>query len=219
MKQTGRIGLSDGALIPTERGLWYSTFEKLKEAQSGILEMSNAQDRVSYESGWVRFVDSLEEAWSSFFEEGKTKFKKFQPWAGIKERERKLDPFLNYLIQSRHQSQHGNVCIEWDESTIIIAPNYFGHIKDLKIFPDGKFEVEASPLGNAKNVVTLNNDTGKPRLPTIENRKHKQTFKKPLVHFDKNISDFLPHEAARLAIEYYFRIYSSALEKFPTQNL
>ncbi|MGL5340219.1 MAG: hypothetical protein ACRDAR_16265 [Aeromonas veronii] len=214
MKQTGKIELLKGALIPTKRGLWYSTFEKLSEAQTGIAQMSNAEDRVDYESGWVRFVESLEESWSSFFEEGTRNFNSFQPWAGAKDKERKSDSLLNYLIQSRHQSQHGNVCIEWEEDKINIAPNYFGHIKNIKIFSDGSFEVDANPLGNTQSIVTLKRDTGRPKLPTIENRRHKQTYNPPQNHFDNDIHTFSPHDVAIMAIEYYLNIYKSALAKF-----
>ncbi|HHQ4758352.1 TPA: hypothetical protein ACSP2Z_003209 [Aeromonas hydrophila] len=214
MKQTGKIELLKGTLIPTKRGLWYSASEKLIEAQAGIVQMSNAEDRVGYESGWVRFVESLEESWSSFFEEGTRSFKNFQPWAGAKEKERKSDSLLNYLIQSRHQSQHGNVCIEWEEDVINIAPNYFGYIKNLKIFSDGSFEVEANPLGNMHNVVTLKRDTGRPKLPKIENKRHKQTYNQPQNHFENDIRYSSPHDVASMAVEYYLNIYKLALEKF-----
>lgn len=214
MKQTGKIELSKGSLIPTKRGLWYTTQEKLNEAQAGIKQMMIAEDRVNYESGWVRFVESLEEAWSSFFEEGINNFTNFQPWAGAKEKQRKADPLLNYLIQSRHQSQHGNVCIEWEEGRIQIAPNYFGHIRDLKIHSDGSFEVEANPLGSAHNVVTLKNDTGQPKLPVVENRMYKQTYDAPVVHLGNCIASAPPHEVAAMSVEYYANIYQAALDKF-----
>jgi len=147
MKQIGKIELSNGSLSPNKRGLWYSAIEKLQEAQIGIEQMKEAQDRISYETGWIRFIDSLEEAWTSFFDEGKEMFSNFQPWVGTIVKKRKSDPLLSYIYQARHQSQHGRISIEWEEETIHIAPIYYGHIRDLKIFSDGSFEVEANPLG------------------------------------------------------------------------
>jgi len=214
MKQTGKIELLNGSFIPNARGLWYSTQEKLHEAQMGVEQMREAKDRVSYESGWVRFIESLEESWTSFFDEGKNRFSNFEPWAGSKNKQRKSDPLISYLIQSRHQSQHGNICIEWEEGRIQIAPNYFGHIRDLKIYPDGAFEVEASPLGNAHSSVTLKHETGKALLPVIENKMHKQKFDIPKEHLGKVISNCDPLLLAKMAIDYYKSIYQEALEKF-----
>lgn len=44
--------------------------------------MEDAKDRIQYEGGWTRLVDSLEEFWTRFFDEGKNTFSAFQPWAG-----------------------------------------------------------------------------------------------------------------------------------------
>lgn len=218
MKQTGKIELSKGSLIPNKRGLWYTTQEKLNEAQAGIKQMMTAEDRVNYESGWVRFVESLEEAWSSFLEEGFKNFTNFQPWAGAKKKQRKADPLLYYLIQSRHQSQHGNVRIEWEEGGIQIAPDYFGCIRDLKVYSDGSFEVEANPHGSTDNVVTLKSDSGQPKLPVIENTKYKQTYDAPVVHLGNSIVSASPHEVAAMAVAYYVKIYQAASDKFGTKK-
>ncbi|MBR9888293.1 MAG: hypothetical protein GYB20_11450 [Oceanospirillales bacterium] len=53
MKQTGKVKLLPGALVPNQRGLWYTHLEKLNEAILGIEQMKSAEDRISYESGWV----------------------------------------------------------------------------------------------------------------------------------------------------------------------
>ena len=39
MKQTGKVKLLKGSLIPNKRGLWYSAQEKLCEAQAGVEQM------------------------------------------------------------------------------------------------------------------------------------------------------------------------------------
>ena len=44
--------------------------------------MEDAKDRIQYEGGWTRLVDSLEEFWTRFFDDGKNTFSAFQPWAG-----------------------------------------------------------------------------------------------------------------------------------------
>lgn len=214
MKQTGKIELAQGAHVPNKRGLWFTANEKLIEAQNGIQLMKKAEDRVLYESGWIKFIESLEESWSSFFDEGKKLFNSFQPWAGAIDKQRKSDQLMLYLIQARHQSQHGNICIEWEEGKIQIAPNYYGHIRDLTIYVDGTFEVEANPLGAIHNVITLKHETGRPTLPIIENKKFKQIFNPPNNHLGKNIVNLSPHEIAPIAIDYYKSIYREAYHKF-----
>jgi len=218
MKQTGKIELLNGSFIPSTRSLWYSAQEKLGEAQAGVNHMKEAKDRVSYESGWIRFVESLEESWSSFYDEGKNRFSSFQPWAGAKDKQRKSDPLTSYLIQSRHQSQHGNIYIEWEQGKIHIAPDYYGHIRDLKISSDGSFEVEANPLGSTHNSVTLKHESGNPLLPVIENKREKKIFDVPNAHLGKEIKNGNPVILAQMAMEYYKSIYQEALGKFDAEK-
>lgn len=213
MKQTGQIKLSKDSLIPNQRGLWFSCFEKLEESRLGIQQMINANDRVTYESGWVRFVESIEESWTSFFEEGQKSFSNFQPWAGITIKHRKSG-LLKYLTESRHQSQHGNIKLDWENGHIQIAPNYYGHIKDLKIFADNSFEVDATPLGEVHNKVTLVHSTGDAKLPTIVNKLRNTKFTPPTEHLGEKINTTLPHQIAKIAINYYQGIYQNAVDKF-----
>lgn len=214
MKQTGKVKLLSGALIPNQRGLWYTCLEKLNEAILGIEQMKSAEDRISYESGWVRFIESLQESWSSFYEEGLSTSTKFQPWAGKFEKVRKSDELLRYLVQSRHQSQHGNIAMEWHSGSIQIAPGYFGHLKGLVINADGTFEVEANPLGKIHDRVQLKHDTGTPRLPVVVNRQHKQSYTPPETHLGKDITSLLPHELGTRAVDFYKGVYDSAIKKF-----
>jgi hypothetical protein len=212
LKQTGQIELAKGSLIPNKRELWYSTFEKFNEAKSGIQQMLKAQDRVSYESGWVRFVDSLEEAWTSFFHEGKTTFTNFQPWVAQITSKPRRSGLLKYLYESRHQSQHGNIALDWSAGKTRIAPNYYGHIKDLKVFSDQSFEVDANPLGNEYNKVTLVHSTGEPKLPTIDNRG--SIYNSPTEHLGIKLSTGSPHMLANIAVNYYQDIFDKASQKF-----
>ncbi|EAU56074.1 hypothetical protein [Mariprofundus ferrooxydans] len=214
MKQKGKIEDKPGSLVPVNRGLWNYAFEKLVEAKAGIQQMDSASDRVAFEAGWIRFVDSLEEFWTSFFDEGKEKFSSFQPWAGKFRKERKDDPLLQYLIQARHQSQHGRIPLKWQEGAIAIAPGYFGHIRNMKIFQDGSFEVETNPLGKAHNQVKLVHEPGKPLLPVIENKKHKQRFDPPSSHLGQPIGNTSPIYVASLGLKYYETVLRSALAKF-----
>ncbi|MEE8056998.1 MAG: hypothetical protein V3T17_04085 [Pseudomonadales bacterium] len=214
MKQTGKIELSGNSIIQNERGLWFSAHEKLKEAGTGIEHMKVAPDRISYESGWIKFIDSIEEAWTSFFDEGKNQFPNFQPWAGAKDKQRKSDQLLAYLVQSRHQSQHGNVAVEWEPGKIQVAPNFYGEINDLKIYSDGSFEVEANPSGDSHNTVTLKHIPGDPTLPTIQNKREKEEYLPPKEHLGKKIYDCSPLAVANIAIDYYRATFQEAMEKF-----
>lgn len=214
MKRKGKIELSKDSLIPNKREIWFTAFEKLDEANIGIQQMEISKDRISYENGWVRFVESLEEAWTSFIEEGKDVSTKFQPWMGKYIKERRNDPLLKYLYQARHQSQHGNISLNWKSGKIRIAPNFSGHIKSLKIHPDGNYEADATALHESADDFSLVHESGKPILPKIVNKKHNQEYAPPNIHLNKTIQDSLPHNVAKLAIQYYHNIFREALKKF-----
>ncbi len=218
MKQTGRIELSPSTLIPNERGLWFSAFEKLAEAQQGINEMGNADNRVSYVSGWVRFVDSLEESWTSFYFDGKNKYSNFETWANKIHKSERNNGLLKYCKVSRDQSQHGNIILEWTNAKTQIAPNFNGHIKNLKIFSDQTFEAEASSLGN-NNVVTLVHSFGEPLLPSIYDARSKSTFHAPTEHLGSKLTSNKPEVIANIALNYYKDLYKKASEKFCKNKL
>ena len=214
MIQKGKIEVSNNAIIPNKRELWGAAKDKLSEVSFGLKEIVSARDRISYENGWIRCVDSLEEFWTSFYDEGVQKFTSFQPWAGKIVKEKKEDKLLQYIYQARHQSQHGRVAIEWEEPRTQVAPGYFGHIKDLKINADGSFQVDANPLGKTHNEVKLVFNPENARLPTIENKKFKQTFSPPEKHLNKNIKGIAPQAAVELALTYYKAILTQAENKF-----
>jgi hypothetical protein len=213
-KQYGKVELQSGAITPVTRGLWHSASEKLHEAALGITQMESATDRIEYESGWTHFVDSLEEFWSRFFDEGKTKFTDFQPWTGALNAQRKQDPLLHYLYQARHQSQHGRIALAWEEGKLLIAPDFFGTIRDLRINKEGSFEVDANPIGGSNAQVRIVHDSGRPQLPVIENKRYKQTFAPPTVHLSQPLADMSPIHVARLGLAFCENIFHQAFAKF-----
>ncbi|NTU49848.1 MAG: hypothetical protein HGA87_02980, partial [Desulfobulbaceae bacterium] len=132
-----------GAIAPTIRNLWDAAREKLEEADAALAEMQKAHDRVSYEAAWSQFVDSIEEFWCRLFDEGKSTFSNFQPWAGAIDQERKDDETLQYFYQARHQSQHGRIPMSWEQPQLIMGRGFAGAMYELRIFPDGSYEAKA----------------------------------------------------------------------------
>lgn len=207
MKKRGKIELAPGSLIPTNRAFWESAFTKLAEARAAIQEMDAARDKVGFEDGWSRFVDSLQESWTSFYDEGKTISTKFQPWAGDKEVELMNDPLLLYLRKARDQSQHGRITLDWGAENLQIAPGFSGHIQTLKVFGDGTFEVEATPLGKTNNEVKLVHSVGDPTLPKFIDKRSGKEYAPPPEYQS-------PLDAAQFGIDYYQSIYREAAERF-----
>ena len=212
-RQTGKVEGADGSLIPTKPGLWFGAAQRLIEAQSGIEEIEAATDRVNYETGFVRFVESIEECWTSFFDEGKENFTDFQPWAGKYQKLRNEDELLRYIYQARHKSQHGRYQLDWGPATIQIAPGYNGNIRDLKIFENGSFEVDAHPSSDKHaNKVQIKQNYGDPKLPAIENRG--VMFHPPTVHLGEELADCSPLNITKCASDFYTSALMNALEKF-----
>lgn len=212
-----KIETRKGAIAPGRRELWEASQEKLCEAEQAINAMKSSRDRVTFERSWADFVDAIEQAWAKFFHEGKRAFSDFQPWAGPRDKERKKDDLLRYLIESRHQSQHGNFSLAWETGSMEVAPGFSGYIKELKIYPNGTYDIEAEPLSDSGPEATVVHDPGKPLLSTIYNRKTKQYFHPPTNHLGKGIGDVRPVNAAKLGLKYYKNLFGEAFEKF-TQN-
>lgn len=209
-----RIELEKGAIRPLNRAQWDRAKEKLHEAEHGLNEMKNASTRQEYEAGWTRFVDSLEEFWVRLLKEGKEAFRSFQPWAGKIISKRKSDELLQYFYQARHQSQHGVVALNWEEQKLQIAPGFSGHIKSLRLFEDGTYQMDATPLHPSVPEPKVVHSPGKPLLPTIENRKHGQSFKPPGHHKGNAIGSLSPIDAAQHALIYYKDVIQRAEAKF-----
>jgi len=215
--EKGEVELERGAIVPVMRGLWHAAEEKLLEAQTGIEQMQAAKNRIEYEAGWTRFVDSLEEFWNRFFDEGKSKFTNFQPWAGAINTKRLKDPLLTYLIQARHQSQHGRITLDWEEEKIQIGGGEFcGAVRDVIIFSDGTFQadVNSNPGSNAK--FKIFQTFGNPRLPVVFNKKQGQSFDPPKTHLVEPLADDSPVSTTRLAIRFYDGVLRKGLTKFQT---
>ena len=209
-----KIEIAPGALAPVVRQPWSSALEKLNEAELGLSQMINAKDRVEFEQGWSRSVDSLEEFWTRFFDEGKNSFSSFQPWAGAIDAERTKDQLLQYLRQARHQSQHGRISLEWEEGRLQIAPEFNGHLRGLKIFPDGTFELDATPAHSSILEASVVFSGGDAKLPVINNRNEKRSFDPPQEHRGEPLHTLLPTHVISLGLEYYGNILNQALEKF-----
>ena len=207
-----KIELEPDAILPMTRTLWAAALEKVAEAEQGIFVMQNAKNRIEFEAGWIRFVDSLEEFWTRFFDEGKTKFPDFQPWAGVVEAFRKRDELLRYVYEARHQSQHGQIPLSWEEGRIQIKPSG-NPIRSFAIFPDGTFEMDTGTNPTLPDS-TLIHLPGKPQLPVVFNRKSKLSFAPPSNHAGASMEDISPLGAARIALEYYRTVFVAAKNKF-----
>ena len=213
--EKGNVELKSGAIAPAARGLWHAAWEKLNEAASAVKQMERARDRIEYEAGWTRLVDSLEEFWTRFLDEGRSKFSAFQPWAGVIDAKRTEDPLLAYLHQARHQSQHGRIALDWEPGNLHVGGGeFFGTVKDLRIFTSGAFEADiTSTVGSAAKFKVIH-DPGKARLPTVFNKRYKQSFNPPEGHLDNPIAGASPINIGRLGIAFYEDVLRQAFEKF-----
>ena len=214
-----KIELEKGGIQPISRGLWFSAAEKLSEAEGAIAAMRGAANRIDYEAGWTCFSDSIEEFWTRFIDEGKTAFTGFQPWAGNIISKRKSDELLTYLYQARHQSQHGRISMQWAEQKLLIAPNFNGHIRGLKVYPDGTYEIDATPLHPSLPDAPIVHSPGEPILPQIENKKHGQTFPAPKTFAGTPLQDTSPLGVANEGLVFYRRVLEEAYAKFVTATL
>ena len=211
-----KIELEHWGIQPISRGRWFAAAEKLYEAEAAIGDMRGAANRIEYEAGWTRFVDSIEEFWTRFFDEGKTEFTGFQPWAGTIIARRKSDELLTYLYQARHQSQHGRIAMQWAEQKLVIAPNFNGHIRGLEIFPDGTYEIDSTPSHPSLPDATIVHAPGKPILPQIENKKFEQSFPAPQTSNGIQLQDASPVGVASQGLAFYRDVLKEALAKFGT---
>jgi hypothetical protein len=214
----GRIEIAPGALRPTTPGTWEMAEAKLDEAERGILEMKSARTRTDFTHGWIRFVDSIEEAFTRIFKDGCVRFTAFQPWIGSIDAERKADELLGYIYQARHQSQHGGLALMWGDPGVQLAVGFNGTIKNIRILPDGTFEADATPLAGAPNAFGIVYFTGEAALGVIENRKHKQRFPAPTTHLGNAQGTISPVAAANFGLVYYRSVISRAKDKFENQK-
>ncbi len=215
--EKGKVELERDAIAPVMRSIWHAACEKLQEAQVGVEQMQSAKNRIEYEAGWTRFVDSLEEFWTRFFDEGRNKFPSFQPWAGAIVAKRKKDPLLSYLRQARHQSQHGRIVLDWEEEEGRIqigGGEFFGTVRDLKMWGDGTYEADVNSSTGSDAKFKVVHAPGNPRLPVVLNKKHRQRFTPPTRHLGQPLADSSPVSVARLGVAYYDGVLRQGLIKF-----
>lgn len=207
------VQFAPGALWPTQHGPWGAAIEKANEAAAACVQMEAARDRVSYQAAWSRFVGALEEFWNGF-QWGKCAFSAFPPWVAAEDKKRRADEALNYLIEARHQVQHGGHPLEWEESRYRLGgPTFNGLIQQTAIYNDGTFAAEAQPApGSAEFAIVL--EGGGPRLPAIHNKQTKKDFSPPTLHQGLPLANNLPpHELGKLALAYYQGVLRRAAEK------
>jgi hypothetical protein len=205
------IRMEAGGIRTISRNFWGAAEEKLDEAAYAIKNMETALDRIAFEQGWCQFVDALEEFWTRFYDEGKTSFTTFEPWAGYIKAQKKEDALLQYLYQARHQNQHGRIAIDWEETKLLIAPGFNGHLKQIKIFPDETYEFDAKPSHPTLPEAEIVLSPGKPNLPVIENKKHGQSFIPPKGSDGRPLR---PIKAAHEGIVFYKNVLAEAIAKF-----
>jgi len=173
--------------------------------------MQRAKDRIIYENGWARFVDSIEEAWTRFYAEGKQNHRKFSGWISKHNQTRQNDRLLCYITQARHQNQHGGFALAWTQhSGISIGQGFAGGVSSLKIYNDGSFEAEAQTAPSSTREFAVSFDPGKAKLPTVENKKHNQTFPPPTEHLGQNITGIGPIDAAERTLLFYRSVFDAA---------
>ncbi len=214
---SGVIPPSDGSYFPTEHGPFGRTIEKLREAEQGIAEMKGAKDRVSYEAGWTRFIDSIEEFWTRFRSDGKALSEGFDGWVGNQQFEvtRKSDPLLRYVRRFRNQSQHAGAALGWSKaSSLAMGQAFCGTISSLAVFSDGTFVADAEPAASSKMSSPVSADYGKPHLPAFYDAYNKEHIVPPDSHLQLNLGAVLPHEAAALALTFYKNCMSEAEKRF-----
>lgn len=214
-----KIEIEKGSIAPVVRPLWGAAIEKLQEAELGLHQMTIAEDRVSFHQGWTRAVDSLYVFWSRFNDEGKSTFSKFQPWAGHRKRKHENIYLIKYLKAARHINQHGRFEFEWDDGKLLIAPDFNGHLKKLKIFPDGTFALEASRIQGSPVEAAVKYVGGYARLPQFAcklrgEKGPAETHHPPTVLDGDTVRSLSAFEAISQGIEYNLAILRDAFSKF-----
>jgi hypothetical protein len=211
VKIRGNITPEEGSVFPNQHAPWGREYDKVAEAESGITYMRRAKHRVGYEAGWTRFVDSIEEAWARFYAEGIQNHRKFRGWISKHNKTRQKDELLCYITQARHQSQHGIIALAWSPgSGISVGQGFAGAMSELKIYSDGSFEAEAQAAPSSPKPFAVYFDPGKATLPTVENKKFKQTFPPPTTHLGKSIAGIGPIEASEQTLLFYRAVFDAA---------
>ena len=128
VKKISKAKLVSGAIVPVKVRPFVYAFEKLDEAEHFVRIMRSTRNRHDYELAWFRFSELIQDSWVKFFDEGKKISNKFQNWASKKDKLRARDELLNYMIISRHQSQHGKPSLKWNGPSFKVTMAVFVNI-------------------------------------------------------------------------------------------
>jgi len=214
-KFTNIIKPCKGAIKPNKLEPFDVANERISIANECANHMAQADNRAEIDKYWNELVGHIEGSWTAFYHDGKKLFSNFQPWAGKYEGQRKEDELLMYLVQSRHIAQHGVLNLDWEEGKMHLRPEIDAPAKfrNFKIFSDGRNEIEfeSDMPGNKPQVIV---EPGKAVLPIIYNAKHKQNILPPKTHMGNEIRSISPVNVAKIAIDYYKRIYKEGSSKF-----
>jgi hypothetical protein len=214
VKKRGRVEVSPGSILPTNRKPWERAEEKLNEASGALARMRIAGNRATYERAWEDFVDALQEAWVSIIRDGEKISSKFQPWAGKIKSEITRDPLLYYLRNARNKSQHDPIPLKWTRGSISFRPkkDLVAHIRDLRVYSDGSLDYE-SPEGDPEFI--FKSDFGKPSLPPITMTEPKPVVvQPPQEHLGKQLGNVTPDIVAELGVTFYRDALDKAKQKF-----
>jgi hypothetical protein len=212
-----KVELEKNAIKPIHYAIWDRAQEKLTESEQAVQIMTAAQERREYERGWSQFVDSIQEFWVRFKQEGKIVLgESFNSWISEIEVERNEDPLLNYLYQARNVSQHEIVSLVWSDSHLIIGQGFNGHLKSLALYSDKSYEADSVPLHPSRPHATVSMTFGKPTLPILKDNRYenKPSTQPPTSHLGNFLHDVTPIAVAKLAITYYQDKFTKAREKF-----
>ena len=213
MKRVPTIGRSRYAAQRQDGELWAQAASKLEEAALGIQEMRDATDRVSYEAGWARFVDCLEEFWSRFTEEGTRRFSSFHPWTTHTVC-RSREPLLKYLVRAWALGQRRRLTLEWQDDVIRYVPDGSGGaMHAVTVRPDGIREV-SDPSAPSSPKPTVFCQPGAARLPALPTSQPRYLFQPPMHFQGRPLHDPSPIGVAQVALEYYGGVLAAALHNW-----
>ena len=188
--------------------------DKLVEVEIHRRGLRQTMDRVSYQRAWCHCVDAIEEFWSRFYAEGKDHFSNFEPWIGPINKSRRKDPVLRYLIEARHQNQHGLFTLSWSQGHYRVGEGFSGLVRNVVIYKDGSYEAAITPNGSNQQEDLVRHVGGKPILPSIHNARTKETFCPPSSHMGQTLPQINPTAAIDAGLSYYKKLLDNAREKF-----
>jgi len=196
------IDFEPGAIRPVPPDPWATSAHQLEVAADAIDRMDAARQRHAYEMAWSACVDALEQAWVHCYGEAQRRGGRLAPWAGRIVHERRRDPLLRYLIEARHQSQHGGVLLDWNAEQLIIGRGFAGRLYGLHIHRDRTFDADSMPVTPGAPDLAVTSRGLEPRLPTIANRRSGERFEPPRSHRGQDLAEVTPRVVAMHGLSY-----------------